>query len=84
MLSLLPSFHSTSHLSLPPSPSLYDGAPSCAHPHVPQYPSIPISWVIQPPQDQEAPLPVMPDNAVLWYISSCSHVYRQCTLWMVV
>ena len=41
--------------------------------HLPQWPSVPLSWVIKPPQDQGAPLPVMPDKAILCYISSWSH-----------
>jgi len=72
----LPSFPSTNPLSPPPSPCLYDGAPSPACPPTPaQQPSIPQSWVIKPPQDQGAPIPVMPDKEILCYISNWSHGY---------
>jgi hypothetical protein len=66
----IPSSPSKNHLYLSPS-CLYEGAPSTAHPLLPQCPSIPMSW--EPPTDQGAPLPVMPDNAILCYISSWSH-----------
>jgi hypothetical protein len=42
-------------------------------PLLPQHPSIPLHWVIEPPQDQGAPLPLMPYKAILCYISSWSH-----------
>jgi hypothetical protein len=58
----LPSFPSTSPLP-PPSPCLYEGAPPRTHPLLPQWPSIPLYWVIKPPQVQGAPLPVMADKA---------------------
>ena len=47
--------------------------PGPAHPLLPQCSSIPLFWVIKPPQDQGTPLPVMPDKAILYYISSWSH-----------
>ena len=34
-------------------------------PYPPQCSSIPLSWVIEPPQEQGAPLPFMPDKAIL-------------------
>ena len=37
--------------------------------HSCQCPSILLPW--EPPQDQGSPLPVMPDKAILCYISSC-------------
>jgi hypothetical protein len=43
------------------------------HPLLPQCPSIPLYWVIEPPQDQGAPLPLMSDKAVLCYIYIWSH-----------
>jgi hypothetical protein len=55
-----------------PSPCLYEGALSHAHSLLSQHPNIPLPWVIKPPQDQRAPLPVMPDNAILCYICSSS------------
>jgi hypothetical protein len=62
-------FSSTSLLPPPPSLCLYKSAPQPTHPPLPQQPSIPLSWVIKPPLDQGAPLPVMPDKAILCYIS---------------
>jgi hypothetical protein len=76
----LPSFPSTSPLSCPPSPCLYGGAPPPAHTPLPQWPSVPLSCVIKPPQTS---LPVMPDKAILCYISSWSHGYPLCTLCLV-
>ena len=52
-----------------PFPCLYEGAPPLTHPFLPQTPSVPLSWVIKPSQDQGSPLPVMPDKAILCYIS---------------
>jgi hypothetical protein len=53
-----------------PSPCLWEGAPPFTHPLLPQYPSVPLPWFIEPPQDQGTPLPVMPNMAILCYISS--------------
>ena len=36
-------------------------------------PSIPLCWLFELPQEQGAPLPLMPDKAILCYISSWSH-----------
>lgn len=43
------------------------------HSLLPQHPSIPLGWVIEPPQDQGAPLSLAPDKAILYYICSWSH-----------
>ena len=59
-----------------PSPCLYKGAPPPTHPLLPQCSSIPLCWVIEPPQDQGAPLPLMPDKAIFCYISSWSHGFK--------
>jgi hypothetical protein len=56
-----------------PLPLLLWGWSSPTHPLLPQCPNIPLPWVIEPPQDQGTPLPVMPDKAILCYISSWSH-----------
>jgi len=41
--------------------------------------SIPLHWVVKPPQDQETPLPLLPEKTILCYICSRSqgflHVY---------
>ena len=47
-----------------PSPCLYECAPPPTHPLLPQRPSIPLPWVIEPAQDQGAPLPVMTNKAI--------------------
>jgi hypothetical protein len=58
-----------------PSPCLYEGAPHLlTHSCFSTLASIPLPW--QHPQDQGAPLPVMPDKAIFCYISSWSHVSR--------
>jgi hypothetical protein len=45
------------------------------HPPTPNYfPSIPLCWVLEPPQDQGPLFPLMSDKAVLCYIWS-HHVY---------
>jgi hypothetical protein len=77
----LPSFPSTNSLSPPPSACLYEGAPLPTHPLGLQPPSVSLSWVIKPPLDQGAPLPVMLDKAFLCYIFIWSHGYPLCTLW---
>ena len=67
----LPSFPSTRPLPSPPSLCLYeDASPPTL---LPQPPSVSLSWVIKPPQDQGAPFPVMADKAILCYIFSWSH-----------
>jgi hypothetical protein len=68
----LPTFHSSSPLSPPPSSCLYEGTHSHTHPLLPQCPNVHLSWVNKRPQDQEAPLPIMSDKAMPCYISSWS------------
>jgi hypothetical protein len=68
----IPSFLSINPLC-PPPPCLYEGAPPTAQQLLPQHPSIPLLWVIKPPQVQGAPLPLMLDKAILCYISTWSH-----------
>ena len=63
-----------------PSSCLYEGDLPHAHPLQPQCLSILLHSVIKPPQGQEAPLPLMPDMAILCYISSWSFG----SLWLVV
>ena len=55
------------------SPCFYDGAPSTTHLLAPHLLSIPLSWDIEPPQDQGPLLPLMPDKAILCYICSWNH-----------
>jgi len=38
-------------------------APPPTHPLLPHCPSIPLHWGIKPSQNQESPLPLMPDKA---------------------
>jgi hypothetical protein len=80
----LPNFPSTSPLSPSPTSYLYKGAPPPSHPFHPQLPRIPLLWVIKPPQDQGASLPLMPDNAILCYISRWSHIPPLTHLYSVV
>jgi hypothetical protein len=61
--------------SPPSTPCLNEGAPQTAHPLLPQCPNIPLLWVIETPQDQGAPLSLMPEKAILCYISRWSHGY---------
>ena len=79
------SFPSTNPYPTPPSLCLYEGAPSPTVPLLhtptpqPHWSSIHLCWGIKPPQDQEPPLPLMSDKAILCYICSWSpvslHVY---------
>ena len=46
-------------------PFLYEGAPPLDHPLLSQCLNIVLCWVMEPPQDQEPPLPLMPDKAIL-------------------
>jgi len=70
-----------------PSPCLYECTSSSVHPLSFQRPRIPLPRVIEPPQHQGAPLPVIPNNAILCYIASWSHgsppmpYLWMCTLW---
>ena len=53
--------------SLLTSPRFYEGAPP------PHCASIPLCWVIKPPQDQGPLLPLMPGKVILCYICIWSH-----------
>jgi hypothetical protein len=59
--------------NLSPSPCFYEGAPPPILSLPPHRPSIPLHWGITPPQNQGAPLPLMPDKAILCYIYCWSH-----------
>ena len=69
----LPGFPSRNALPYIPLPCFYEGTPSMTYPLLPHYTSIPQHWGIEPPQDQGPPLPLMPDKAILCYVSSWSH-----------
>jgi hypothetical protein len=58
---------------IPPPCWFYEGAPPPTCPLPLHHPSIPLPWVIVPPQDQGVPLPLMPEKAILCYICSWSH-----------
>ena len=58
---------------LPHTPCFYEGAPLYTHTLQPHCPSIPLHWVIKPPQYQGAPASLMPDKAILYYICNWSH-----------
>ena len=58
---------------IPHDHCFYEGAPPPTYPLPPQSPSIHLCWVIEPPPDQKASLPLMPDKAILYYICSWSH-----------
>jgi hypothetical protein len=45
----------------------YEGARPPTHPFLFKHPSIPLHWVHKLPQDQGAPLPLMPDEVILCY-----------------
>jgi hypothetical protein len=45
------------------------------HTHTLQPSSTPLLWGIKPPQDQVCLLSLMPDEAILYYMCSRSHVY---------
>jgi hypothetical protein len=53
-------------------------------PTMPYHFSIFLHWGIEPPQDKEPPLPLMPDKAILCYICSWSCVFLLYILWLVV
>jgi hypothetical protein len=72
---LFTSYLSTDLLSLPPSSLYLWGYSLTAHPLLLQHPCIPLLWVMGPVQYQGAPLPVIPDKAILCYISSWCQVY---------
>ena len=54
----------------PPIPSLLPFASPPTHPLLPHCSSIPLQWGLKSPQDQEHPLPLMSDKAILCYIYS--------------
>jgi hypothetical protein len=64
------SIYPLSHL---PSPCFYEGPPLPMYPLPPHHPSIPLCIGIQSPLDQWPPLPLMPDKAILCYISRWSY-----------
>jgi hypothetical protein len=72
--------------TLPPlPPCFFEGAPLPTHLVLSHCPSFPLHWDIEPPQDQEPPLPLMPDKMQ----SSATYAARAmgpsvCTLWLVV
>jgi hypothetical protein len=72
---MLPSFPPTPEtpISHPPSLCLYEGAQTSIHPLLPPHPGIPLHWGIEPSQDQGPLFPLMPDKAILCYISGWSH-----------
>ena len=83
LLSFLVSLLQTSIPPLPsasmrvlPQPPIHLLTPNC--------PSSFLYWGIQPSQDQEPPLPLMSDKAILCYICSWSHGSFHVYLWLVV
>ena len=66
-----------SPLELPhPSPfllCLFESAPPTTDPFRPHCSSIPLHWGIKPPQDQELPLTLMPDKAIICCLCNWSH-----------
>ena len=56
-----------------PPPYFYEGAHPPTNLLPPQHPSIPLHWVIKPPQAQGALLPLMPDKVILCYICCWSY-----------
>jgi hypothetical protein len=70
----LPGFPSSKLLSPPSFPLLLWGSSSTHLPSLPHCTSVFLHWGIKLPQDQECPLPLMPDKAILCYICSWSYV----------
>lgn len=68
MLTPFPVFPPQNPYPLSPPPAFMRALPNL--PILPQCPSIPLPWVIEPPQDQGPPLPLMTDKGLLCYISS--------------
>ena len=56
-----------------PLPCLHNGAPLPTHPLLPHHHIIFLFLGIKSLQDLGFPLPLMPDNVILWYICSWSH-----------
>ena len=69
----LSQFSPAKALSHPPSPCFYDGAFPPTHPLPTHHPDNSLHWGIKPSWDQWSLLPLMPDKAILCYISSWSH-----------
>jgi hypothetical protein len=63
-----------------PSPCFYEGVPP-PPPTPPPHHGIPIRWGIEPSQDQESLLLLMPDKAILCYIYSWGHGLLQFGWW---
>jgi len=67
-------FPSISPLSYTPPPYSMRVFPHpSAHPFPPPHPDISLHWGVEPWQDQELLLPLIPNKAILWYICSWSH-----------
>jgi hypothetical protein len=62
MLSPFPGFPSTTPLSHTSLPCFYKGAHPPTDPLPPHHPNISLHWGTKPSQDQEPPLPLMPDK----------------------
>jgi hypothetical protein len=60
-------------LSLPHFPGLYECALPLNDPLPPSVPSILLHWGIEPTQDQESLLPLIPNKAILCQICGWSH-----------
>jgi hypothetical protein len=54
-------------------PCFYEGAPPPSHSFLFYHASIPLLWIIEPPQDQGPSITLMPDKAILCYICSWRH-----------
>jgi hypothetical protein len=67
----------TPYLLLSPS-CLYKGAPLPTHPLMSQCSSIPLPWVTEPPQVQEAPLPLIHNKAVFLSIITEPSSFSKC------
>jgi hypothetical protein len=67
-----PEFPPRNPLFYPPSSCFYEGVATPTHTLPPPHPHIPHRG-IQPSQDQELLLPLMPDKAILCYIYGWSH-----------
>ena len=68
-----PWFSSTNPLSHHTWPCFYDVFSQPTYPQLAHHSSILLCRVIKPSQDQEPPLPFMPDKLILWYLCNWSH-----------
>jgi hypothetical protein len=75
MIAPLPGHLSTDPLLITRPLCLYEGAPKPTHPLLLHCSSIPLCWGIKPPHDKGPPLPLIPDKAILCYISWEIHAY---------